>query len=88
MGHLSSASARGLLSTWTSKDKDQDLLKPEGRWVSESPASRKGSLIENERLGPVRGIQSLDDLQRVKEKRKIGEEYGLVPCLHISFETD
>jgi hypothetical protein len=33
-------------------------------------------LVENERLGPVRGIQSLEDLERAKKRRKIGEEYA------------
>ncbi|KAJ5329017.1 hypothetical protein N7452_009407 [Penicillium brevicompactum] len=74
VSHLASASARGLLPTWSSKDKDQVLLRPEGRWGSESTVSRRGSLVE-ERLGPVRGIQSLGDLEKVKNRRKTGEEY-------------
>lgn len=46
-----------------------------GRWGSDSE-SRKGSLVENERLGPIRReIQSLGDLEKVKKRRKIGEEY-------------
>lgn len=77
MSHLASASARGLLPTWSSKEKEPELLRPEGRWGSESTVSRKGSLVENEQLGPVRGIQSLEDLEKAKKRRKIGEEYGL-----------
>ncbi|CAG7930610.1 unnamed protein product [Penicillium olsonii] len=76
MSHLASASARGLLPTWSSKEKDQVLLSPEGRWGSESTASRKGSLLE-ERLEPVRGIQSLGDLEKAKKRRKVGEESAL-----------
>jgi hypothetical protein len=91
MSHLaSSASARGLLPTW-SKEKEREgddgLLRPvtqettRSRWGSESTSrSRKGSLLDapeqHERLGPIRRqeIQSMDDLEKVKKRRKQGEE--------------
>lgn len=98
MSHLaSSASARGLLPTWSGgRDKDRDgddgLLRPitrettRSRWGSGSTSldgSRKGSLFdppEQERLGPIRRqeIQSPEDLDRVKKRRKQGEEYAIV----------
>lgn len=95
MSHLaSSASARGLLPTWSGgKDKEREgddgLLRPvtresRGRWGSESTTGlsegRKGSLFDtpeqHERLGPIRRheILSMDDLERVKKRRKLGEE--------------
>ncbi|KAJ5772795.1 hypothetical protein N7457_007691 [Penicillium paradoxum] len=97
MSHLaSSASARGLLPTWSGgRDKDRDgddgLLRPitrettRSRWGSESTTGvsdgRKESLFDtpeqHERLGPIRRheILSMDDLERVKKRRKLGEEY-------------
>jgi hypothetical protein len=93
MSHLaSSASARGLLPTWSGgreKDREGDdgLLRPNtrettrSRWGSESTSgSRKGSLLDtpeqHERLGPIRRreIQSMEDLELVKKRRKLGEE--------------
>lgn len=58
------------------------------RWGSDSTSglgtgSRKGSLLDtpeqHERLGPIRRqeIQSIDDLEKVKKRRRQGEEYGL-----------
>ncbi|KAJ5761866.1 uncharacterized protein N7511_005248 [Penicillium nucicola] len=95
MSHLaSSATARGLLPTWSGgRDKDRDgddgLLRPitrettRSRWGSDSTGpdgSRRGSLFdlpEQERLGPIRRqeIQSPEDLERVRKRRKQGEEY-------------
>lgn len=98
MSHLaSSASARGLLPTWSGgRDKDREgddgLLRPvtrettRTRWGSDSASglgtdSRKGSLLDtpeqHERLGPIRRqeIQSMEDLEKVKKRRKQGEEY-------------
>ncbi|KAJ5131674.1 hypothetical protein N7448_005832 [Penicillium atrosanguineum] len=92
MSHLaSSASARGLLPTWSrekEREGDDGLLRPitrettRSRWGSESTSrSRKGSLLDapeqHERLGPIRRqeIQSMDDLELVKKRRKQGEEY-------------
>ncbi|KAJ5129183.1 uncharacterized protein N7515_005222 [Penicillium bovifimosum] len=96
MSHLaSSASARGLLPTWSGgKDKDREddgLLRPftrettSGRWGSESTTGltdgRNGSLLDTpeqyERLGPIRrhDIMSMDDLEKVRKRRKLGEEY-------------
>ena len=92
MSHLaSSASARGLLPTWSGREKDREgndgLLRPitrestRPRWGSESTSgSRTGSLLDtpeqNERLGPIRRleIQSMEDLEQVKKRRKLGEE--------------
>lgn len=97
MSHLaSSASARGLLPTWSGgreKDREGDdgLLRPitgettRSRWGSDSTSglessSRKGSLLDtpeqHERLGPIRRqeIQSMEDLEKVKKRRKQGEE--------------
>ncbi|KAJ5369442.1 hypothetical protein N7509_014054 [Penicillium cosmopolitanum] len=91
MSHLaSSASARGLLPTWSGKDKDpgagrdadDGLLRPltrettsRSRWGSESTRERVGG--GHERLGPIRRqeIQSMEDLERVKRRRKQGEGY-------------
>lgn len=98
MSHLaSSASARGLLPTWSGgRDKEREgddgLLRPVTRettgtrWGSDSTnalgtGSRKGSLLDtpeqHERLGPIRRqeIQSMEDLEKVKKRRKQGEEY-------------
>ncbi|KAJ5112078.1 hypothetical protein N7532_000123 [Penicillium argentinense] len=95
MSHLaSSASARGLLPTWSGRDKERDsdeshgLLRPmtrettRSRWGSESTSrSRRGSLLDvpeqHERLGPIRRqeIRSMEDLEAVKKRRKMGEEY-------------
>ncbi|CDM30006.1 hypothetical protein DTO013E5_8294 [Penicillium roqueforti] len=97
MIHLaSSASARGLLHTWSGgKDKDREgddgLLRPvtrettRSRWGSESTTGmsdgRKGSLLDtpgqHEQLMPFRRheILSMDDLEKVKKRRKLGEEY-------------
>lgn len=97
MSHLaSSASARGLLPTWSGgKDKDREgddgLLRPitrettRSRWGSESTTGlldgRKGSLLDtpgqHEQLAPIRRheILSMDDLEKVKKRRKLGEEY-------------
>ncbi|KAJ5162478.1 hypothetical protein N7492_007870 [Penicillium capsulatum] len=97
MSHLaSSASARGLLSPWSGREKDREgeegLLRPvthettRSRWGSDSTnglesGSRKGSLLDtpeqHERLGPIQRqeIQSMEDLERVKQRRKQGEEY-------------
>ncbi|KAJ5963135.1 hypothetical protein N7481_013440 [Penicillium waksmanii] len=101
MSHLaSSASARGLLPTWSGKDKDpgprdadDGLLRPitrettasttRSRWDSDSTrgTGRRGSLLDvpeqHERLGPIRRqeIQSMEDLERVKRRRKQGEGY-------------
>ncbi|OQE40800.1 hypothetical protein PENCOP_c005G06860 [Penicillium coprophilum] len=97
MNHLtSSASARGLLPTWSGgKDKDREgddgLLRPttrettRSRWGSESTTGlsdgRKGSLLDtpeqHERLAPIRRneILSMDDLEKVKKRRKLGEGY-------------
>ncbi|KAJ5186031.1 Cgr1 [Penicillium cf. griseofulvum] len=97
MSHLaSSASARGLLPTWSGgKDKDREgddeLLKPvtrettQSRWGSESTTGlsdgRNGSLLDtpeqHERLAPIRRneILSMDDLEKVRKRRKLGEEY-------------
>ncbi|KAJ5827788.1 Cgr1 [Penicillium robsamsonii] len=97
MSHLaSSASARGLLPTWSGgKDKDREaddgLLRPvtrettRSRWGSESTTGlsdgREGSLLDtpeqHERLAPIRRneILSMDDLEKVKKRRKLGEEY-------------
>lgn len=106
MNHLaSSASARGLLPTWSGgRDKDREgddgLLRPitrettRTRWGSDSTngpgtVSRNGSLLDtpeqNERLGPIRRqeIQSMDDLEKVKKRRKQGEEYELDSFLLI-----
>jgi hypothetical protein len=83
--HLTSASARGLLPTWSgSKDKEREdgllRVRESGRFGFD-PDSRKGSLVENERLGPIqREIQSLGHLEKVKKRRKIGEEYVLLCC--------
>lgn len=97
MSHLaSSASARGLLPTWSGgREKDREgedgLLRPtthettRSRWGSDStgglaPGSRRGSLLDtpesHERLGPIQRqeIQSMEDLERVKKRRKHGEE--------------
>lgn len=97
MSHLaSSASARGLLPTWSgSREKDREgedgLLRPithettRSRWGSDSTGplgtgSRKGSLLDTPeqhgRLGPIQRqeIQSMEDLERVKNRRKQGEE--------------
>jgi hypothetical protein len=96
MSHLaSSASARGLLPTWSGgKDKDREgddgLLRPvtrettRGRWDSGSTTGlsdgRNGSLLDTPeqhgRLGPIRRheIMSMDDLEKVKKRRKLGEE--------------
>ncbi|KAJ5490600.1 hypothetical protein N7453_011425 [Penicillium expansum] len=92
----SSASARGLLPTWSGgKDKDREgddgLLRPvtrettRSRWGSESTTGlsdgRNGSLLDtpeqHEQLGPIRRheILSMDDLEKVKKRRKLGEEY-------------
>jgi hypothetical protein len=58
-------------------------VREDGRWGSDSE-SRRGSLVENDRLGPIgREIQSLEDLERVKKRRKLGEEYVLA-CLLLS----
>ncbi|KAJ5715686.1 uncharacterized protein N7483_012867 [Penicillium malachiteum] len=86
----SSASARGLLPTW-SRDKDREgedgLLRPitrettRSRWGSDSTGvgSRRGSLLEvdQEQLGPIRRtrVQSMEDLEQVKKRRKQGEQY-------------
>ncbi|KAF3386599.1 hypothetical protein F1880_001427 [Penicillium rolfsii] len=100
MSHLaSSASARGLLPTWSGgRDKEREgsddgLLRPmtrettRSRWGSESTSggfgseSRRGSLLDtpeqHERLGPIRRqeIQSMEDLEQIKKRRKQGEEY-------------
>ncbi|KAJ5359863.1 Cgr1 [Penicillium concentricum] len=97
MSHLaSSASARGLLPTWSGgKDKDREgddgLLRPvtremtQSRWGSDSTSGlsdgRKGSLLDtpeqHERLAPIRRneIHSVDDLEKIKKRRKLGEEY-------------
>lgn len=98
MSHLaSSASARGLLSTWSSgrdkeRESDDGLLRPitrettRSRWGSDSTSglgsgSRRGSLLDapeqHERLGPIQRqeIQSMEDLEQVKRRRKQGEEY-------------
>ncbi|KAJ5684843.1 uncharacterized protein N7477_001188 [Penicillium maclennaniae] len=92
MSHLaSSASARGLLPTWSrekERENDDGLLRPmtrettRTRWGSESTSrSRKGSLLDvpeqHERLGPIRRqeIQSMEDLELVRKRRKQGEEY-------------
>lgn len=97
MSHLaSSASARGLLPTWSGgREKDREgedgLLRPithersRSRWGSDSTGgltsgSRRGSLLDapeqHERLGPIQrqAIQSMEDLERVRERRKQGEE--------------
>lgn len=91
MSHLaSSASARGLLPTWSrekERENDDGLLRPmtrettRTRWGSESTSrSRKGSLLDvpeqHERLGPIRRqeIQSMEDLELVRKRRKQGEE--------------
>ncbi|KAJ5689791.1 hypothetical protein N7462_004183 [Penicillium macrosclerotiorum] len=92
----SSASARGLLPTWSrerDREGDDGLLRPitrettpRSRWGSDSTSgvgssSRKGSLLDtqesHERLGPIRRqeIQSMNDLEQVKKRRKQGEEY-------------
>lgn len=101
MSHLaSSASARGLLPTWSGgRDKEREgsddgLLRPitrettRSRWGSDSTSgglssgSRRGSLLDtpeqHERLGPIRRqeIQSMEDLEQVKKRRKQGEEYA------------
>lgn len=100
MSHLaSSASARGLLPTWSGgrdkeRESDDGLLRPitrettRSRWGSDSTSggldsgSRRGSLLDTpdqyERLGPIRRqeIQSMEDLEQVKKRRKQGEEYG------------
>lgn len=74
------------------RDGDDGLLRPitrettRSRWGSDSTGldgSRKGSLFdppEQERLGPIRRqeIQSPEDLERVKKRRKQGEEYAIV----------
>ncbi|KAJ5741131.1 hypothetical protein N7493_001003 [Penicillium malachiteum] len=86
----SSASARGLLPTW-SRDKDREgedgLLRPitrettRSRWGSDSTGlgSRRGSLldVDQEQLGPIRRtqVQSMEDLEQVKKRRKQGEQY-------------
>ncbi|CAG8241863.1 unnamed protein product [Penicillium nalgiovense] len=97
MSHLaSSASARGLLPTWSGgKDKDREgddgLLRPvtrettRSRWGSESTTAmsdgRKGNMLDtpgqHEQLAPIRRheIVSMDDLEKVKKRRKLGEEY-------------
>lgn len=98
MSHLaSSASARGLLPTWSGgrdkeRESDDGLLRPitrettRSRWGSDSTSglgsgSRRGSLLDtpeqHERLGPIRRqeIQSMEDLELVKKRRKQGEEY-------------
>lgn len=97
MSHLaSSASARGLLPTWSGgKDKDREgddgLLRPttretnRSRWGSDSTIGmsdgRNGSLLDtpgqHEQLAPIRRheILSMDDLDKVKKRRKLGEEY-------------
>lgn len=98
MSHLaSSASARGLLPTWSGgrdkeRESDDGLLRPitrettRSRWGSDStsglgPGSRRGSLLDapeqHERLGPIlwQEIQSMEDLEQVKKRRKQGEEY-------------
>ncbi|KAJ5458924.1 hypothetical protein N7530_010868 [Penicillium desertorum] len=97
MSHLaSSASARGLLPTWSGgKDKDREgddgLLRPitrettRSRWGSESTTAmsdgRKGNMLDtpgqHEQLAPIRRheILSMDDLEKVKKRRKLGEEY-------------
>jgi hypothetical protein len=100
----SSASARGLLPTWSGgrdkeRESDDGLLRPitrettRSRWGSDSTSglesgSRRGSLLDApeqyERLGPIRRqeIQSMEDLELVKKRRKQGEEYG-DPCLSL-----
>lgn len=100
----SSASARGLLPTWSGgrdkeRESDDGLLRPitrettRSRWGSDSTSglesgSRRGSLLDgpeqHERLGPIRRqeIQSMEDLELVKKRRKQGEEYG-DPCLSL-----
>ncbi|EKV11569.1 Cgr1 [Penicillium digitatum] len=97
MSHLaSSASARGLLPTWSGgKDKDREgddgLLRPvtkettRSRWGSESTTGlsdgRNGNLLDtpgqHEQLAPIRRheILSMDDLEKIKKRRKLGEEY-------------
>jgi hypothetical protein len=108
MSHLaSSASARGLLSNWSSgrdkeRESDDGLLRPitrettRSRWGSDSTSglgsgSRRGSLLDapeqHERLGPIRRqeIQSMEDLEQVKRRRKQGEEYeGPLPFLMMT----
>lgn len=97
MSHLaSSASARGLLPTWSgSRERDRDgdnaLLRPvtqetsRSRWGSDSTSgvgssSRRGSLLDpieqQERLGPIRRqqIQSVEELEQVKKRRKQDEQ--------------
>lgn len=108
MSHLaSSASARGLLPTWSGgKDKDREgddgLLRPvtrettRSRWGSESTTGlserRNGSLLDspdqNERLGPIQRheILSMDDLEKVKKRRKLGEEY-VVTLISLSLRA-
>jgi hypothetical protein len=99
MSHLaSSASARGLLPTWSGgrdkeRESDDGLLRPITRETTRSPwgsdstsglgsGSRRGSLLDtpeqHERLGPIRRqeIQSMEDLEQVKKRRKQGEEYA------------
>ncbi|KAJ5742129.1 hypothetical protein N7533_011538 [Penicillium manginii] len=75
---LASASARGLLQSRRDKDRD-DFLRPtetrSSRW-----SERRGSLLDvpeqNEHLGPIRSqIQCMEDLERVKRRRKVGESY-------------
>ncbi|KAJ5951465.1 uncharacterized protein N7479_009878 [Penicillium vulpinum] len=97
MSHLaSSASARGLLPTWSGgKDKDREgddgLLRPitrettRSRWGSDSTTGlsdgRNGSLFDtpeqHEGLAPIRRneILSMNDLEKIKKRRKLGEEY-------------
>ena len=96
MSHLaSSASARGLLPTWSGgKDKDREgddgLLRPitretiRSRWGSESTTAmsdgRKGNMLDtpgqHEQLAPIcrHEILSMDDLEKIKKRRKLGEE--------------
>ncbi|KAJ5212742.1 uncharacterized protein N7498_004388 [Penicillium cinerascens] len=85
MSHLaSSASARGLLPTWSGREKDREgddgLLRPITRestrppWGSESTSgSRKGSLLDtpeqNERLGPIRRLE-IQSMEDLEQVRK------------------
>lgn len=107
MSHLaSSASARGLLPGWSSRDNkeregEDGLLRPlsrettnRSRWGSESTSgerSRRGSLLDNpeqnERLGPIqrREIRGMEDLERVRRRRKQGE--GWVTKIKIKINS-
>lgn len=73
------------------REGDDGLLRPvtrettRSRWGSESTTGlsdgRNGSLLDtpeqHEQLGPIRRheILSMDDLEKVKKRRKLGEEY-------------